>query len=41
MHVIGCIEDPAVIQTILTHLKAKAAAEPLSLLPAARAPLFG
>ena len=42
--VIVCIEDPAVIQKILTHLKDKAAPEPLSLLPLVRAPpagLFG
>jgi hypothetical protein len=36
--VIACIEDPAVIQKILSHLKGKAALEPLSLLPTARAP---
>ena len=41
--VIACIEDPVVIQKILTHLKEKAAPEPLGLLPTARAPpgLFG
>lgn len=42
--VITCIEDPAVIEKILTHLKEKAAPEPLTLLPSARAPptaLFG
>jgi len=36
--VIACIEDPAVIQKILSHLKGMAALEPLSLLPTARAP---
>ena len=42
--VIDCIEDPAVIQKILTHLKEKAGPEPLGLLPSVRAPptgLFG
>ena len=42
--VVGSIEDPAVIQKILTHLKNKAALDPPSLLPSARAPpsdLFG
>jgi hypothetical protein len=42
--VIACIEDPVVIQKILTHLKEKAAPEPLGLLPSVRAPpagLFG
>lgn len=42
--VIACIEDPAVIQKILTHLKEKAGPEPLGLLPSVRAPptgLFG
>ena len=42
--VIACIEDPVVIQKLLTHLKEKAAPEPLGLLPCARAPpagLFG
>jgi hypothetical protein len=42
--VIACIEDPAVIQKILTHLKEKTAPESLSLLPSVRAPpagLFG
>jgi hypothetical protein len=42
--IIACIEDPAVIQKILTHLKEKAAPELVSLLPSVRAPptgLFG
>jgi hypothetical protein len=42
--VIACIEDPVVIQKILTHLKEKAVPEPLGLLPCVRAPpasLFG
>jgi hypothetical protein len=41
---LACIEDPVVIQKILTHLKEKVAPEPLGLLPAVRAPpagLFG
>ena len=44
VRVIACIEDPVVIQKILTHLTEKAAHEALSLLPSARAPpagLFG
>lgn len=43
--VIACIEDPVVINKILTHLKEKAAPEPVELLPESRAPpqaeLFG
>lgn len=43
--VIACIEDPVVIKKILTHLKEKAAPEPVELLPECRAPpqaeLFG
>jgi hypothetical protein len=41
---IACIEDPAVIEKLLAPLKEKAAPQPLSLLPLARAPpagLFG
>lgn len=38
VRIIACIEDPIVIQKILTHLKEKTAPEPLSLLPSARAP---
>jgi len=34
----ACTEDPAVIEKILTHLKDKAAPEPLRLLPTARVP---
>ncbi len=44
VRIIACIEDPVVLQKILTHLKEKAAPEPLSLLPSARAAptaLFG
>ena len=36
--VIACIENPVVIQKILTHLKEKVALEPTGLLPAVRAP---
>ncbi len=36
--VIACIEDPAVIKKILTHLKGQAAPEPAGLLPSVRAP---
>ncbi len=39
--VIACIEDPAVIQKILTHLKAKAVATPPLPLPESRASLVG
>ena len=41
MKVIACIEDPVVIQKILTHLKEKAAPEPLGRVPSARAPPAG
>ena len=36
--VIACIEDPAVIDKILTHLKEKAAAAGMDLLAQVRAP---
>ena len=38
MKVIACIEDPAVIQKILTHLQLNAEAMAPSLLPEPRAP---
>ena len=45
MHVIACIEDPVVIEKILTHLERKAAGGPTRRLPPCRAPpqasLFG
>jgi hypothetical protein len=41
MHVIAGMEDPAVIQQILAHLQDQAAPEPLSRLPAVRAPPAG
>jgi len=34
----ACIEDPAVIEKILAHMKEKAAPEPVGLLPEGRAP---
>jgi len=42
--VIACIEDPTVIEKILTHLEKELAREPAALLPEGRAPpadLFG
>jgi hypothetical protein len=36
--VIACIEDPVVIDKILTHLNEKAAAAGMGLLPQVRAP---
>jgi hypothetical protein len=36
--VIACIEDPVVIEKILTHLNEKAASAGAGLLPASRAP---
>jgi hypothetical protein len=36
--VIACIEDPVVIEKILTHLNGKAASAEMGLLPASRAP---
>jgi len=36
--VIACIDDPAVIQKILSHLQGKVAPQPPDLLPTARAP---
>ena len=42
--VIACIEDPVVIEKILTHLQGKDASVSRNLLPASRAPpadLFG
>jgi len=38
VRIIACIEDPAVIEKILTHLMEKAAPEPAGLLPEGRAP---
>ena len=38
VRIIACIEDPVVIQKILTHLKAKAVATPPRALPESRAP---
>ena len=41
---IACIEDPVVIEKILTHLQEKLASAPAGLRPASRAPpadLFG
>jgi hypothetical protein len=41
---IACIEDPVVIEKILTHLQEKLTSDPTGLLPASRAPpadLFG
>jgi len=38
VRIIACIEDPAVIEKILTHVKEKAAPEPVGLLPEGRAP---
>jgi hypothetical protein len=42
--VIACIEDPVVIDKILTHLREKETPDPAGLLPESRAPpsdLFG
>ena len=36
--VIACIEDPAVIKKILTHLQKKGIPDPATLLPQCRAP---
>jgi hypothetical protein len=36
--VIACIEDPVVIEKILTHLNEKAASAATGLLPESRAP---
>jgi len=44
VNVIACIEDPVVIEKILTHLQGKDSSVPTSLLPESRAPpadLFG
>ena len=41
MKVIACIEDPAVIQKILDHLKGKAESNEAPLLPESRAPSIG
>jgi hypothetical protein len=38
MHVIACIEDPVVIEKILTHLDSKAAGGAARRLPPSRAP---
>jgi hypothetical protein len=38
MRIIACIEDPVVIEKILAHLDAKAAAGHVSLPPPCRAP---
>jgi hypothetical protein len=41
---LACIEDPVVIERILTHLQEKGAADPADLRPASRVPpadLFG
>ena len=38
MHIIACIEDPVVIQKILTHLKDKAASREPMPLSESRAP---
>jgi hypothetical protein len=39
--VIACIEDPAVIEKILTHLQEKVVSGPKDLLPQSRAPPAG
>jgi len=39
--VIACIEDPVVIDKILTHLQEKVASGPQDLLPQSRAPPAG
>jgi hypothetical protein len=36
--IIACIEDPAVIERILAHLKGKAHSSELAMLPEGRAP---
>ena len=41
MKVIACIEDPVVIEKILTHLNEKATAAETGLLPESRAPPAG
>jgi hypothetical protein len=38
MRIVACIEDPVVIEKILAHLDAKAAADQASRLPSCRAP---
>jgi len=38
VQVIACIEDPAVIKKILTHLQVKRIPDPATLLPQSRAP---
>jgi len=39
MKVIACIEDPLMIEKILTHLQEKVTSGPMGLLPESRAPL--
>lgn len=41
MKVIACIEDPAVIQKILEHVKHKDQANESKVLPVSRGPLAG